>query len=59
LDAADVTAIAVSLSAGHVQACFTREKTLHTAVTAAETTAALALVDPQAGTIDGAGGWPT
>jgi hypothetical protein len=25
----------------------------------AETTAALALVDPQAGTIDGAGGWPT
>jgi hypothetical protein len=47
-----------SLSALHVQACFTREKALHAAVTAAETTAALALVDPQAGTIDGAGGWP-
>jgi hypothetical protein len=58
LDAADVTAIAVSVG-GHVQACFTREKEMLAAVTAAETTAALALVDPQAGTIDGAGGWPT
>jgi hypothetical protein len=57
LDAADVTAIAVSVG-GHVQACFTREKEMLAAVTAAETTAALALVDPQAGTIDGAGGWP-
>jgi hypothetical protein len=58
LNAADVTAIAVSVG-GHVQACFTREKEMLAAVTAAETTAALALVDPQAGTIDGAGGWPT
>jgi hypothetical protein len=57
LDAADVTAIAVSVG-GHVQACFTREKEMLAAVTAAETTAALALIDPQAGTIDGAGGWP-
>ena len=58
LDAADVTAIAVSVG-GHVQACFTREKEMLAAVTAAETTAALALIDVQAGTIDGAGGWPT
>jgi hypothetical protein len=58
LNAAGVTAIAVAVGL-HVQACFTREKALHAATTAAETTAALALVDPQAGTIDGAGGWPT
>jgi hypothetical protein len=58
LDATAVTAIAVAVGL-HVQACFTREKDMLAAVTAAETTAALALVDPQAGTIDGAGGWPT
>jgi hypothetical protein len=57
LDATAVTAIAVAVGA-HVQACFSREKALHAAVDAAETTAALALIDPQAGTIDGAGGWP-
>ena len=57
LNAAGVTAIAVAVGL-HVQACFTREKEMLAAVTAAETTAALALIDVQAGTIDGAGGWP-
>ena len=58
LNAAGVTAIAVAVGL-HVQACFTREKEMLAAVTAAETTAALALIDVQAGTTDGAGGWPT
>jgi hypothetical protein len=55
---ADMISIA-NAALAHVQAAYDREAALVAATTAAETTAALALVDPQAGTIDGAGGWPT
>lgn len=57
LNAAAVTAIAVAVGT-HVQACFSREKALHAAVDAAEDGDDLALIDVDAGSIDGAGGWP-
>jgi hypothetical protein len=43
---------------GHVAACEACQNALVTAINAAETHAALDLVDVQAGTVDGTGGWP-
>lgn len=56
LNAAAVTAIARAVGL-HVQACFTREKALHAAVDDAANRAALDLIDIEAGSIDGQGGW--
>jgi hypothetical protein len=57
IDADTVTAIARAVGL-HVQACFSREKALHAAIDAAEDGAALALIDPVTGSIDGVGSWP-
>ena len=57
LNASAVTAIAVAVGS-HVQACFTREKELHTAVDNAVDSNALDLIDIEAGSVDGDGSWP-
>ena len=57
LNAASVTAIAMAVGS-HVQACFTREKELHTAVDNAVDSDALDLIDIEAGSVDGNGSWP-
>ena len=58
LNAAAVTAIAVAVGS-HVQACFTREKELHTAVDNAVDSDALNLIDIESGSVDGLGSWPS
>jgi len=54
------TIAAVMLAAidTHVAACEATQNALVTAINTASTHAALALIDPVAGTIDGDGGWP-
>lgn len=56
LNAAAVTAISAAVGT-HVQAAFSREKTLHDAVDDAANAAALDLIDIDAGSIDGSGSW--
>jgi len=58
LNASAVTAIAVAVGS-HVQACFTREKELHTAVDNAVDSDALNLIDIESGSVDGLGSWPS
>jgi hypothetical protein len=57
LNAAAVTAVAVAVGQ-HVQAAFTRENALHTAVDAAADGDDLDLIDIAAGSINGSGSWP-
>jgi len=58
LNASAVTAIAVAVGF-HVQASFTREKELHTAVDNAVDIDALNLIDIESGSVDGSGSWPS
>jgi hypothetical protein len=57
LNASAVTTIAMAVGS-HVQACFTREKELHTAVDNAVDSDALDLIDIEAGSVTGSGSWP-
>jgi hypothetical protein len=57
LNASAVTTIAMAVGS-HVQACFTREKELHTAVDNAVDSDALDLIDIEAGSVAGSGSWP-
>ena len=57
LNAAAVTAIATAVGL-HVQAAFSREKALYTAVDDAADGDALDLIDIEAGSVAGSGSWP-
>jgi hypothetical protein len=56
LNATAVTAIATAVGL-HVQTAFSREKALHDAIDADANSAALDLIDIEAGSIDGVGSW--